>query len=149
MVEEPPCRGFLVTILRNSGRYTCAMLLIDQITPNIEAQYVILPSMLSAPSYFKLTRQLRLAAEYDPSTCIEFELRCNSAAQTFAVYNTGGIIIFPGVPRKHRLAVGSRSNANLITARSAQPPRACPRTALPVRIPLSPTEPTARRPSLT
>ena len=36
--------------------------------------------MLSTPSYFKLKSQLRLAAEYDPSTCIEFELRCNSAA---------------------------------------------------------------------
>ena len=36
--------------------------------------------MLSTPSYFKLKSQLRLAAEHDPSTCIEFELRCNSAA---------------------------------------------------------------------
>jgi hypothetical protein len=36
--------------------------------------------MLSTPSYFKLKPQLRLAAEYDPSTYIEFELRCNSAA---------------------------------------------------------------------
>ena len=36
--------------------------------------------MHSTPSYFKLKSQLRLAAEYDPSTCIEFELRCNSAA---------------------------------------------------------------------
>ena len=36
--------------------------------------------MLSTSSYFKLKPQLRLAAEYDPSTCIEFELRCNSAA---------------------------------------------------------------------
>ena len=33
--------------------------------------------MLSTPSYFKLKPQLRLAAEYDPSTYIEFELRCN------------------------------------------------------------------------
>ena len=41
---------------------------------------VILPSMLSTPSYFKLKSELRLAAEYDPSTYIEFELRCNSAA---------------------------------------------------------------------
>ena len=40
--------------------------------------------MLSTPSYFKLKPQLRLAAEYDPSTYIEFELRCNSAASTFA-----------------------------------------------------------------
>ena len=36
--------------------------------------------MHSTPSYFKLKSQLRLAAEYDLSTCIEFELRCNSAA---------------------------------------------------------------------
>ena len=33
---------------------------------------VILPSMLSTPSYFKLKPQLRLTAENDPSTCIEF-----------------------------------------------------------------------------
>ena len=75
-----PRRGFLVTILRNSGRYTCAVLLIDQITPNIEVQCAILPSMLSTPSYFKLKSQLRLAAEHDPSTCIEFILQPNSAA---------------------------------------------------------------------
>ena len=36
--------------------------------------------MLSTPSYFKLKSQLRLAAEHDLSTCIEFGLRCNSAA---------------------------------------------------------------------
>ena len=33
--------------------------------------------MLTTPSYFKLKPQLRLAAEYHPSTYIEFELRCN------------------------------------------------------------------------
>ena len=47
------------------------------------------------------------------------------------------------------ITVGLRSNTNFITARSAQPPRTCPRTAMPVRIPLASTEPTARRPSLT
>ena len=38
---------------------------------------VILLLMLSTQTYFKLKSQLRLAAEYDPSTYIEFELRCN------------------------------------------------------------------------
>ena len=41
---------------------------------------VILLLMLSTQTYFKLKSQLRLAAEYDPSTCIEFELRRISAA---------------------------------------------------------------------
>ena len=56
--------------------------------------------MLSTPSYFKLKSQLRLAAEYDPSTCIEFELRCNSAASNLR-YRTAFTATIP--------------NANLMT----------------------------------
>ena len=91
--------------------------------------------MLSTPSYFKLKSQLRLAAEYDPSTCIEFELRCNSAASNLR-YKT--VLPHSEYSRSHRvreftasITVGSRSNANLFTAGSAQPPLACPRTARP------------------
>ena len=56
------------------------MLFIEHIRVNQYMFDVILLSMLSTPSYFKLKSKLRLAAEYDPSTYIEFELRRNSAA---------------------------------------------------------------------
>ena len=108
--------------------------------------------MLSTPSYFKLKPQLRLAAEYHPSTCIEFELRCNSAASNLrykTVFKSGMAMIIGH--RVHeftvRSTIGSRANARQnSTTTESQLPRATAAPRLPVTyrpsgVPLTPTEP--------
>ena len=106
--------------------------------------------MLSTPSYFKLKPQLRLAAEYDPSTYIEFELRCNSAASNLrykTVFNFGmamtSVIVSMSSPSEPRLArepMRDRTQPQRKANCRAQPPR-LPVTYRPSGVPLTSTEP--------
>ena len=92
--------------------------------------------MHSTPSYFKLKSQLRLAAEYDPSTCIEFELRCNSAASNLryktVLPHSEYTPVFtkpscPGVHRSdHRLARDPTQTSSPREARNRRSPARVP-----------------------
>ena len=80
--------------------------------------------MLSTPSYFKLKSQLRLAAEYDPSTCTEFELRCNSATSNLryrTVLATSGYVYMSVYVRKCTLALTPQCHRVRETRHRIQP----------------------------